>query len=560
MSTVNEYRRFLTLATEDPDLVRELRAIEGNGSEIDARFSGVLNFGTAGLRGIIGAGSARMNVYTVSRATQGLCDVIEPKKKGDVPVFVVGYDTRIKSDLFARRTAEVLSSRGAKVYLAAEPIPVPFVSFATRELSADAGICITASHNPAVYNGYKVFGADGSQLLEDDASKVEEAAKKHDYFEPLSDKKGEISVIPTGVFDSYFKQLSDRFPAEKRDLKVVYTPLCGTGLHFVPRALDLVGFSCVSLVKEQAIHDGSFPTCEKPNPEVRESLALAERLAKETGADLFLATDPDCDRVGVGVREKEGFRLLNGNETGLLLMDYLLRRAQREGTLRPDTFVCTTIVSAPMADALAADYGVTLSRVLTGFKYIGEQIGRLEKEGKTSDFLFGFEESYGCLASSCVRDKDACEACTLVCLMAQEYKREGKTLCDALSDLESRYGIYRSALKNYEFATPADAARSCGVLADLRKNPPEEIASSRVVSRMDCLSGTKTDETGKTAPLLLPRADVLSFTMENRTQLMVRPSGTEPKVKVYLFATDETEAASFEKLEKLSEYADSLFA
>ena len=557
---MNEYRRFLTLAAEDPDLVRELSAIEGDEKEIDARFSSVLTFGTAGLRGIIGAGSARMNVYTVSRATAGLYDVIAPNKKGEVPVFVVGYDTRIKSDLFARRTAEVLSSRGAKVYLAAEPIPVPFVSFATRKLSADAGICITASHNPAAYNGYKVFGADGSQLLEEDAAKVERAASEHDYFEPLPEAKGEITEIPGAVFDAYFAQLCTRFPSAKRSLKAVYTPLCGTGLRFVPRALSLVGFSDVALVKEQAIHDGHFPTCEKPNPEVRESLVLAEKLAAETGADLFLATDPDCDRVGVGVREKEGFRLLNGNETGLLLMDYLLRRAQREGTLRPDTFVCTTIVSAPMADALAADYGVTLSRVLTGFKYIGEQIGRLEKEGKTSDFLFGFEESYGCLASSCVRDKDACEACTLVCLMAEEYKREGKTLCDALSDLEARYGIYRSALKNYEFSTAADAARSAEILAKLRREPPMEIASFRVVSRMDCLAGVKTDETGGTTPLDLPKADVLSFAMENGTQLMVRPSGTEPKVKVYLFASDETETAAFEKLERLGEYADALFA
>ncbi|MBR6529978.1 MAG: phospho-sugar mutase [Clostridia bacterium] len=558
MSAAESYRRFLACVKEDA-LLTELRSLEGNEAEIAARFSEELSFGTAGLRGIIGVGTSRMNVYTVSRATFGLWDVVSARVVDRVPVFVIGYDTRNMSDVFARRTAEVLASRGAQVYLAAEPIPVPFVSFATRALGADAGVCITASHNPAAYNGYKVFDSTGSQLLEDDAMAVSRAAAEHDYFEQVVCGKGEIAQIPQSVIDAYFAGLSSRFSKREEELTVVYTPLCGTGLRFVPRALSDAGFSAVHLVEAQARHDGNFPTCEKPNPEVRASLKLAEELAEKVGADVFLATDPDCDRVGVGVRVEGGYRLLTGNETGLLLMDHLLSEAKKAGRLTPSTFVCTTIVSAPMADALAASYGVTLCRTLTGFKYIGEQMGRLEREGREEDFLFGFEESYGCVASTAVRDKDACEACVLVCRLAAALKREGKTLADALKDLEARFGVYRNDLKNYEFTSREAEEASKRTLSSLRSGFPQTFAGFETTEVFDCLNLVKTTSDGKTEPILLPRADVLSFSSGERARVMMRPSGTEPKVKLYLFAHANTEEECDGILARLSEYSDSLF-
>lgn len=552
------YRRFVENVTER-ELAEELFSIAEDEAEIAARFSEELSFGTAGLRGVIGIGTSRMNVYTVARATRGVFDVIAPKKQGTRPVFVVGFDTRVKSDLFARRTAEVLASCGARVYLAAAPIPVPLVSFATRDLSADAGICITASHNPSVYNGYKVFDFTGSQLLEEEALQVSSAAQSHDYFEPIGSGDGEILSLPDSVLDRYFSALAARFLPATDNLDVVYTPLCGSGLCFVPRALKDAGFSTVRLVEEQARHDGTFPTCEKPNPEVQESLRLAEQLAGRHSSDLFLATDPDCDRVGVGVRTANGYRLLTGNETGLLLMDYLLSHARREGSLTKDTLVCTTIVSAQMADALAADYGITLCRTLTGFKYIGEQIGLLEKNGKKENFLFGFEESYGCLASTAVRDKDACEACVLVCRMASEYKLLGKTLLDALEELTARYGVYRNELKNYEFKSPEAAEKSRRVLSELREAPPRSFAGFETTEVLDCLSGTRSRADGSAERLSLPRADVLAFSFGDRARLMMRPSGTEPKVKLYLFAHADTEEETRDILARLSAYSDELF-
>lgn len=561
MREFDAYRRFCELATEDPDLTEELCRIASDEEEIRRRFSEELSFGTAGLRGLIGVGTARMNIYTVSRATQGVFDVINEEKRGDVPVVVVGADTRIKSDLFARRTAEVLASRGARVYLAEKPIPVPLVSFATRVLQADAGICITASHNPSSYNGYKVFGGDGSQLLEKTAARVSAAAQTHDYFEALAaDGGGEILPIGKTVYDRYFDALSARTGRRLDNLSVAYTPLCGTGLEFVPRALKNAGVGELFTVPEQAKHDGAFPTCEKPNPEVPASLFLVEELAKSKGADLYFATDPDCDRIGVGVATKDGYRRLTGNESGLLLMDYFLKRAKENGTLKPSLTVCTTIVSAPMADALAADYGITLTRVLTGFKFIGDEIGRLEREGRADDFLFGFEESYGCLCSTEVRDKDACEAAVWLATMAADYKREGKTLVDALEELSVRYGVYCSELRNYEFGSPEDAERFEKKLAELRAGPPGEIASFAVVEVMDCLEGVRLLQNGKRLPLGLPKADVLSFETENGTRLTVRPSGTEPKAKVYLFAHARGEREAQETLERLVQYSDSLFA
>lgn len=558
MNPAELYRRFSESVRSDPELSAELKSIEGNEAEIAARFSEDLEFGTAGLRGIIGAGTARMNVYTVSRATLGLFDVIQAGVTG-VPSFVVGYDTRIKSDLFARRTAEVLASCGARVYLADRPIPVPLVSYAVRALGAHAGVCITASHNPAAYNGYKVFDRTGSQLLEEQARAVSRAAKAHDLFESPAGGKGEIMPISSSVFESYFASLLARCPSRERSLSVVYTPLCGTGLEFVSRVLKDAGFSDVHLVEEQARHDGNFPTCEKPNPEVAASLRGALELSEKSGADLFLATDPDCDRVGVGVRTDAGYRLLTGNETGVLLMDYLLRKAKEAGRLTPQSLVCTTIVSAEMADAIAADYGVRLCRVLTGFKYIGEQIGKLEAEGRVGDFLFGFEESYGCLASAEVRDKDACEASLLICCMAADYKRAGKTLADALADLEARYSVYVSDLMNFEFSDGASAQKSRRVLASLRLNPPCKIGTSRVVEVSDYLAGTVCRAGGAAEALSLPKSDVLSFFCEGGERIVLRPSGTEPKIKVYLFAHAPTGEAARAKLCALRAYAEELF-
>ncbi len=549
---IEDYRRFLQHVPKESDLYEELRSLSGDEDAIRERFGNDLKFGTAGLRGIIGVGTAYMNRYTVARAAFGLRDFVEQRIATSRGVFVVGGDTRHKSDEFTLVTARVLASRGARVYLASDPVPVPLLSFAVRHLGCDAGVCITASHNPSAYNGFKVFSQSGAQLLEEDAAAVSKLSQKYDYFTPISDVlEGEILPLDETVFDAYFAALKQHVNACEncRDLSVVYTPLHGSGAAFVPRALKMLGVEKVYPVSEQMRPDGDFPTCKKPNPEEREALTLALKEAEETGSDLMFATDPDCDRVGVAARGLDGtYRLFTGNETGLLLMDALLGQKRAQGRLSPESVVCTTIVSAPMADAIAADYGVRLERVLTGFKYIGATIDRLQAQGKIENFLFGFEESYGCLSSTHVRDKDAVEACLLVCRLAAELKAQGQTLQDRLAQLEARYGIWRSALCNYAF-TGADAAeRLSAFMKTLRDHPLQEFASSAVEECVDYSLGVGD----------LPRADVLEFRLQDGGKVLVRPSGTEPKLKIYLFAKACDEAAAQQRLNRLVAFADHL--
>lgn len=547
---MKEYERWRVLATEDEAVAQELIDIADKPQEIRDRFFSELSFGTGGLRGVIGAGTNRMNIYTVSRATNGLFDAIAAEKSGAKARFVVAYDTRKKSDVFARRTAEVLCARGAVVYLFDAPTPVPVLSFATRYLNCDAGICITASHNPAIYNGYKVYGADGGQLLSDRAAKVLEAANRYDYFTPLqAEGEGELLPAPMAVIEAYFAQLSRRkFPAPDTQLSVVYTPLNGTGLHFVPRALSGIGVTDLFLVPQQAVHDGGFPTCPRPNPEMPEALALAVQLAAQRGADLVLATDPDCDRIGIAVPDKTGeYRLFTGNETGVLLFDYLARTARKTGAMPKKPIACTTVVSTEMADPIAKAYGVALERVLTGFKYIGALINRLCAKGEEERFFFGFEESYGYLASTEVRDKDAVEAATLICAMARDCKARGMTLIDALEALYERFGYYQNELCNFEFFGEDGAKRRGEIMRSLRENPPREIAGSPIISVSDYLARVCRDRHGETV-IDLPAEDMLAFTMKNETKLVIRPSGTEPKMKVYLFSRARSMEEAAEKL------------
>ncbi len=554
----NACRAMRAFAAADPEFAREIQEIEHDPSEIAARFGSELAFGTAGLRGVMGAGSARMNLYTVSRATNGLYDHIAQKAAS--PAFVIAYDTRNHSADFAHRTAQVLCGRGGKVYLAPRPVPVPFLSFSIRALGADAGVCITASHNPKEYNGYKAYGADGCQLLDADAHAVEKAMRKHDYFEPIGESsRGSIETIPESVFDAYFSDLKQKALLPERigtqaDFSIVYSPLNGTGLEFVPRALSDLGFSKVYLVDEQARHDGNFPTCPRPNPELPEALKLAIALAEEKRADLVLATDPDCDRVGIAVPDKAGnFRLLTGNETGLLLLDFLCRANKR----RP-AYACTTIVSTPLADPIARSYGVEMKRVLTGFKYIGTFVEGLAKENRSNEFLLGFEESYGYLSSDRVRDKDACEACARICEMARDYHASAFSLSDALEALYCRYGYAQTALINVEYQNASQAQKARARMEELRLSPPDTLCGQKVVRVCDYLAGTIRDASG-VSDTGLPRADVLSFETDTGEKVMLRPSGTEPKCKLYLFCTKEKKDQACAGLKRLQEEASAWF-
>ena len=543
---------WLARAGEDPDLTAELEAVKTDADAVTDRFYRDLEFGTGGLRGVIGAGTNRMNIYTIRRATQGLADYINaeglPKK------VAIGHDSRIKGELFSREAARVLAANGITAYLYPRLEPTPALSWAVRYLGCGAGICVTASHNPAQYNGYKVYGADGCQITLEAAAKVLAAIGQHDYFDSpkLADydeavAAGSIRAIPDACLSDFVDAVLALRPGnDVSKLKLVYTPLNGSGLEPVKLLLERMGVTQLTVVPEQAQPDGNFPTCPYPNPEIRQAMEAGLKLCDAVRPDLMIGTDPDCDRMGAAVPDGQGgYRLITGNEMGVLLLDYICRTRAANGTMPEAPVAVTTIVSTDMADPIARKYGVELRRTLTGFKFIGEQIGLLEAEGHAERYIFGFEESYGYLSGGHVRDKDGVNAVMLACEAAAWYAARGMSLLDAVNALYKEYGFYRSALKSYTFEGESGMRTMQGIMARLRADEPFVIAGYGVDKVIDYQRGG----TG------LPKADVLEYRLENGAKLMVRPSGTEPKIKVYLSAVAGSEAEADAINERLAEAA-----
>ena len=554
MNTTELYTQWLEKATADPDLQAELQAIAGQDEEIRDRFYRSLEFGTAGLRGVIGAGTNRMNVYTVGRATQGLADYLNAKY--DHPSVAIGYDSRIKSDLFSKEAAAVLAGNGIKVYLYEELEPTPCLSFAVRQLGAQSGIILTASHNPAKYNGYKCYNKNGYQMTDDEATETYHYIEKVDYFTGIQKADFDAAVadgtveyigekMMTAFLDAVETQCMNRGVCQKADLKVIYTPLNGTGNKPVRAILDRIGVPHVYVVPEQELPDGNFPTCPYPNPEIKQAFELALKMNENIHADLLLATDPDCDRVGIAVMQGSKVRLMSGNEVGAMLLNYLLEMRKQKGTLSQNSVAVKSFVSTDLAQAIAARYGCTFKNLLTGFKYIGEVVTQLESQGRADDFVMGFEESYGYLAGTHARDKDAVVASMLICEMAAYYKLQGLSLGDVMDKIYADYGYYDNAVVSYTFEGEAGMEKMAGIMNHLRQNPPKTLGGSPVVEHSDYQSSLSTDlVSGKSTPIDLPKSNVLEYKAENGCKLIVRPSGTEPKIKTYVTAVAADKAVA----------------
>lgn len=543
MNWKKEYERWLSQENLDKELLDELKSAD----DIQDRFYKELEFGTGGLRGVIGAGCNRMNIYTVRKATKGLADYLnassEPK------CVAIAYDSRNKSDIFAREAAKVLAANDIKAYIYPRLEPTPALSWAVRYYNCGAGICVTASHNPAKYNGYKAYGADGCQINLEVADKILEGISKVDCFDvetvdfDEAVKNGKIEIITEKCINDfveavYKQKVSDSKGIDK--LKLVYTPLNGSGLECVNKILDKLGVKNVTVVPEQENPDGNFPTCPYPNPEIREAMQKGLDLCDKVKPDLLIGTDPDCDRCGTAVPDgKGGYYLINGNEMGVLLLDYICKTRIVENKMPENPVAISTIVSTDMINPIAEKYNVELRRTLTGFKFIGEQIGFLEADGEADRFIFGFEESYGYLSGAHVRDKDAVNATLLICEMAAYYADKGKSLLDAVNDLYEEFGYYRNALVSVTFEGESGMNRMNDIMKELRVNTPEEIGGLKVIGNVDY----NADGTG------LPKSNVLEFNLEGNAKFMVRPSGTEPKIKVYLSAV----APDSESADKINE-------
>ncbi len=552
MSFQSIYERWVGEA-HDGEIAAELASIAGDGAAIEDRFYRELAFGTGGLRGVLGAGTNRMNVYTVGKATQGLSVYLNESFKE--PSVAIAYDSRIHSDLFAKTAAEVFAGNGIRVHIYPRLMPTPSLSFAVRDLKCSGGVVITASHNPAKYNGYKVYGPDGCQITSAAAKAIQAAI---DGVDPFVDVKrlefdkalaaGIISYIGEDTVERYLAAVDGAsvLPAGvAKDVAIVYTPLNGAGISCVPRCLKEHGFTNITIPTEQGTPDGNFPTCPYPNPEIREALEVGLAWAEKTGSDLLLATDPDCDRVGAAVKTEKGYTLITGNEMGALLLDFICKMRMANGTMPAHPVAVKTIVTTPLAGRIAARYGVELRDVLTGFKYIGEQIGLLEKTGEAERYIFGFEESYGYLSGSFVRDKDGVNASLLICEMFAWYKAQGKSLVDVLEEMYQRYGYFQSKLLSFAFEGSSGMAKMHGLMDGLRSTPPEEIAGLTVEKCVDYL-----DE-GATG---LPRSNVLRYFLAGGHEAAVRPSGTEPKLKVYLTPAGKSQEESAAVVEKLDRY------
>ena len=558
---MDDYKRWLEAELEDPALKEELEAIQGKDEEIKERFAVALKFGTAGLRGVLGAGSNRMNIYVVRQATQGLANWV--KTQGGNQLVAISYDSRINSDVFAKTAACVLAANGIRVRIYDALMPVPALSFATRYYEANAGIMVTASHNPAKYNGYKAYGPDGCQMTDEAADIVYAEIQKTDILTGAKmmsfeegQKAGLIEYVGEDCKEALYAAIEARSVrpgiCKTAGLKLVYSPLNGSGLVPVMRVLKDIGITDVTIVPEQQYPDGNFPTCPYPNPEIFEALRLGLELAKKTEADLMLATDPDADRVGIAMKCPDGsYELVSGNEVGVLLLDYICAGRIENGTMPEKAVAVKSIVSTPLADAVAKNYGVELRSVLTGFKWIGDQIARLEAAGEVDRFIFGFEESYGYLAGPYVRDKDAIIGSMLICEMAAYYRSIGSSVKQRLEEIYEKFGRYLNKVDSFEFPGLSGMDKMAGIMDELRSNPPEKIGKYSVEKVTDF---KKPEETG------LPAANVLIYRLEGGAEVIVRPSGTEPKIKTYFTTLGKDLAEAQAQKDELAEALKPIFA
>lgn len=545
MDIKNEYERWLANAIADADVAAELRTLDD--TKIEDAFYCDLTFGTGGLRGVIGAGTNRMNIYTVAKASQGLADYL--KKNFAEPSVVIGYDSRIKSEVFAKVASGVFATNGVKVNIWPVLMPVPTVSFATRYLHTSTGVMVTASHNPSNYNGYKVYGADGCQITTEAAEEILAEIEKLDVFADVktSDfevgvKNGNIQYITDEVYTAFVEQVKSQSvlfgETVNKNVAIVYSPLNGTGLKPVTRTLKEMGYTNITVVKEQERPDGNFPTCPYPNPEIKEAMALGIEYAKKCNADLLLATDPDCDRVGIAVKNKAGeYELLSGNQTGMLLLDYICNQLVKHGKMPADPVMVKTIVTMDMGEQIATHYGLRTINVLTGFKFIGEQIGKLEQQGKADSYVLGFEESYGYLTGSYVRDKDGVDGAYMICEMFSYYATKGISLLEKLDELYKTYGYCLNTLHSYEFDGSAGFAKMQSIMQAFRGGI-KEFGCKKVVKLLDYAPGLDG----------LPKSNVLKFLLKDNCSIVVRPSGTEPKLKTYISVSAENKDAA-EKVE-----------
>ena len=556
-----EYKRWMGTDLEDADLNHELAKINGNEEEVKDRFAVALKFGTAGLRGVLGAGTNRMNIYVVRQATQGLANWV--KTQGGSQTVAISYDSRLKSDIFAKTAAGVLAANGIQVRIYDALMPVPALSFATRYYQCNAGIMVTASHNPAKYNGYKAYGPDGCQMTDDAAAIVYSEIQKTDvltgakyisFAEGVD--KGLIRFVGDDCKKAFYEAIESRQVrpelCKTAGLKLVYSPLNGSGLVPVTQVLKDIGITDVTIVPEQEYPNGYFTTCTYPNPEILDALAKGLELAKETGADLMLATDPDADRVGIAMKCPDGsYELVSGNEMGVLLLDYICAGRTEKGTMPEKPVAVKSIVSTPLADAVAKHYGVEMRNVLTGFKWIGDQIAHLEEAGEVERFLFGFEESYGYLAGSYVRDKDAVVGSMLICEMAAYYRSIGSSIKQRLEEIYTQYGRYLNKVDSFEFPGLTGMDKMAGIMQKLRENPLTEIGGHAV---------TKVTDYEKPEETHLPAANVLIYSLEGGAAVVVRPSGTEPKIKTYFTTLGKDLAEAQAQKDKLAEALKPLFA
>ena len=556
----DEYKRWLHAELQDVDLKTELQNIEGDDDAIKERFAVALKFGTAGLRGTLGAGTNRMNIWVVRQATQGVADWV--KTQGGTQTVAISYDSRLKGWNFARDAAGVLAANGIHVRIYDELMPVPALSFATRYYHCNAGIMVTASHNPAKYNGYKAYGPDGCQMTDEAADIVYQQIQKTDvltgakymsFAEGVN--KGLIQFVEDDCKNALYEAIEARQIrpgiAATSGLKLVYSPLNGTGLVPVTRVLNDIGIHDITIVPEQEYPNGYFTTCSYPNPEILDALKKGLELAEKTGADLMLATDPDADRVGIAMTCPDGsYELVTGNEMGVLLLDYICAGRTEQGTMPAKPVAVKSIVSTPLANAVAEHYGVELRETLTGFKWIGDQIAQLEAAGEVDRFIFGFEESYGYLAGPYVRDKDAVIGSMLICEMAAYYRSIGSSIKQRLEEIYKEYGRYLNKVDSFEFPGLSGMDKMAGIMNELRTNPPKDFAGKKVVKVMDY---TKPEETG------LPAANVLIYSLDDGSTVVVRPSGTEPKIKAYYTTLGKDLAEAEAEKEKLAAALEPLF-
>lgn len=557
------YDRWVEKTKNNPEIQEELLFVKEDEEQILDRFYKNLEFGTAGLRGVLGAGTNRMNTYTVGQATQGLADYLN--SKGESASVAIGYDSRIKSDIFAAECAQILAANGIKTYIFPRLIPTPMVSYAVMRLRCSSGIVITASHNPSKYNGYKCYDPSGYQMTDEAANETYSFIRKVDMFEDVKKmpfdealEKGLIEYVSEDIIEEYYSLVMQR-PinpeiCRESDIRIIYTPLNGTGNIPVRTILERAGFKNVSVVKEQENPDGTFPTCPYPNPEIKQVFECAIEMTKDNKADLLLATDPDCDRVGIAVLDGGDYVLLNGNDVGVLLTEYMLSARKEKGTLPEKSLMTKSFVSTKLVDKVAAKYGCTVVDVLTGFKYVGEFVTDLEKKGEDHRFIMGFEESYGYLIGTHARDKDGVAASLMVCEMAAYYKSKGMTLVDALNAVYDEHGFYTDNLYNFVFEGASGMVKMQEIMTATRSNPPESLAGLQVLEVHDFETGTITDTaSGEKKELAFLKSNILAYKLPDGNFAIVRPSGTEPKIKVYITGCGKTKEESQKVADSIGE-------